>query len=205
MQGTAVKAERWRELTGALSGALGRLRHGVDGRGLGRALDADRTDEDGSPRRVLALDARLARALRQAGVSVLRPEETAVPHAACAWLGPQDGDPVDALRALAARVRPGGIVALCTPPRAVPRTRLSAAGLHAGLRDLTQQRAGRVLITAGRVPQGLAPGPRPRLGPDPGPDPVDAQPASSSSPGRAAGDAPSPPSSSSAEPCAGTE
>lgn len=199
MQGTAVKAERWRELTGALSGALGRLRHGVDGRGLGRALDADRTDEDGSPRRVLALDARLARALRQAGVSVLRPEEAAVPHAACAWLGPQDGDPVDALRALAARVRPGGIVALCTPPRAVPRTRLSAAGLHAGLRDLTQQRAGRVLITAGRVPQGVASGPGPGDA-----HPGDAQPGSSS-PGRAAGDAPSPSSSSSGEPWAGTE
>jgi hypothetical protein len=170
---------------------------GVDGKALAQLMDGLRfADGQGQlwPLRVLALDARLRRPLRAAGCTVVvddTPIDEAALAASLAPAGPPAGaerpdmpdlaDLADALCALATgnellprliyyarRVRRGGLLVLCSRPGSPARPHLAAALLHAGLTDVVQLPAGRMVLTAGRVtypPERLTPGP---AAPDPG-------------------------------------
>jgi hypothetical protein len=135
---------------------------GVDGKVLGQLMQGLRfADGQGQlwPLRVLALDARLRRPLRVAGCTVVvdeaQPPEGHVPASAdladalCALM--TSGQPLPLVRGYARRVRQGGLVVLCSRPGSPPRALLAAALLHAGLCDIVQAPAGRMVLTAGRV------------------------------------------------------
>lgn len=144
---------------------------GIDGKALTQLMDGLRfADGQGQlwPLRVLALDARLRRPLRAAGCSVVVDE---APYPAERMpTGPELADALCALattneliplvREYARRVRLGGLIVLCSRPAFPPRPLLAAALLHAGLAEIVQVPAGRVVLSAGRVrhwPEPLAP------------------------------------------------
>jgi hypothetical protein len=111
------------------------------------------------PLRVLALDARLRRPLRAAGCAVVVDETPFDPERAVA--GSELADALCALattteliplvRGYTRRVRLGGLLVLCSRPGFPARPLLAAALLHAGLVEVVQVVAGRVVLTAGRV------------------------------------------------------
>lgn len=135
---------------------------GIDGKALAQLMDGLRfADGQGQlwPLRVLALDARLRRPLRHAGCSVVVDEAPYPPErtptgpeladALCGLVSTQELIPL--VRGYARRVRLGGLVVLCSRPAFPARPLLAAALLHAGLTEIVQVPAGRVVLTAGRV------------------------------------------------------
>ena len=151
---------------------------GIDGKALAQLMDGLRfADGQGQlwPLRVLALDARLRRPLRAAGCAVVVDEAPLTPEripsgpeladALCALVTTTDLIPL--LRGYTRRVRLGGLVVLCSRPTFPTRPLLAAALLHAGLTEVVQLPAGRVILTAGRV----AHWPEPEAPADPAPSP----------------------------------
>lgn len=135
---------------------------GIDTKALAQLMDGLRfADGQGQlwPLRVLALDARLRRPLRAAGCAVVVdeapypaeriPTGPELADALCALLTTTELIPL--VRGYARRVRLGGLVVLCSRPSFPARPRLAAALLHAGLTEVVQVPAGRVVLTAGRV------------------------------------------------------
>lgn len=154
---------------------------GIDGKALAQLMDGLRfADGQGQlwPLRVLALDARLRRPLRAAGCAVVVDETPYSPErlptgpeladALCGLVNTEELIPL--VRGYARRVRLGGLVVLCSRPTFPARPLLAAALLHAGLTEIVQVPAGRVVLTAGRVQHWPEPTP-----PLPPPGPSDAE------------------------------
>ena len=164
---------------------------GIDNKVLTQLMDGLRfADGQGQlwPLRVLALDARLRRPLRAAGCAVVVdeapypaervPTGPELADALCALLTTTDLIPL--ARGYARRVRLGGLVVLCSRPAFPARPLLAAALLHAGLTEVVQVPAGRVVLTAGRVTYWPEPGLLPPA-PDGGP-PTEAETSGESAP-----------------------
>ena len=135
---------------------------GIDGKALAQLMESLRfADGQGQlwPLRVLALDARLRRPLRAAGCAVVVDETPLPPEhipsgaeladALCALVTTTELIPL--VRGYARRVRRGGLLVLCSRPGFPARPLLAASLLHAGLGEVVQVPAGRVVLTAGRV------------------------------------------------------
>ncbi|MBL8632867.1 MAG: hypothetical protein JNM40_06545 [Myxococcales bacterium] len=139
---------------GGIRGLWQRLRPGAFALGLSKLLESLRfADGQGQlwPLRVLTPDEKLSKPLKSAGCAVV---VEAVPtsqgaDALCLWL--HDEHTISGLEAQLACVRSGGLVILCSRPGQLPRHRLTAAFLHAGLSEVVQLDAGRYLLTAGQV------------------------------------------------------
>ncbi len=143
-------------IAGAIDWLLQSLLMGVGNGAVGRALlplgARGPAENDPQPLRVVAMTKVLVRPLRAAGHEVLGPEALTggqVPDAVCAVIGKEELGA--RLSDWAQAVRPGGMVVLLTRRGKVPRPRLCAAMLHAGLGEVTQAGAGATLVTAGRA------------------------------------------------------
>lgn len=121
------------------------------------------------PLRVLASHEKLCKPLKSAGYAVVvEPLAATSPSglaadALCVLV--QDSASLSEVASQVDRIRSDGMVVLCSLSGRVPRELLTATLLHAGLVDVTQIRAGRYLLTAGRVLPRLATdrGPRHRI------------------------------------------